>query len=81
MFSERYGENSLLPPQTSWSSFFFNLNFSGSNSDEEECEDIISFSGPPLSASMLRVEAFLDDIISGKCFCFCFCFIEITLLN
>ena len=56
---------------------FFNLDFSGSNSnsDEEECEDIMRFSGPPLSASMLRVEAFLDDIISGKASVFVFVFV------
>ena len=65
-------KTALLMPQTSWSSFFFNLDFSGSNSDEEKCEGIMRFSGPPLSASMLRVEAFLDDIISGKCFNFVF---------
>ena len=36
--------------------FFFNLDFSGSNSDEEECEDIIRFSGPPL-AKRFNVES------------------------
>ena len=52
---------------TSWQLFDNDSDFSGSDSDGEEVEDIYAYWGPTLSTSSLGEET-LDSIFSGKCF-------------
>ena len=47
----------------------FDSDFSGSDSNGEEGEDVYAYRGPTLSASTLREEETLKNIFTGKWFC------------